>query len=137
MTSSIVRAAGGVPWRVGNDGEIEVVLCFRPRYGDWTIPKGKVEEGESLEDTAIREIEEETLITGDLGDPLGILTYALDDQTTKEVHYWLVGIVEAQEFSSNEEVSELFWGTLDEAIDRATYEGDRDILRRAQVLFGK
>ncbi|MGC8480752.1 MAG: NUDIX hydrolase [Acidimicrobiales bacterium] len=137
MTSSIVRAAGGVPWRVGNGGEIEVVLCFRPRYGDWTIPKGKVEEGESLEAAALREIEEETLITGQLGDPLGSLTYVLDDRSTKEVHYWLVGIVDAMEFSSNEEVSELFWGTFDEAIARATYEGDRDILRRAQVLLGK
>jgi 8-oxo-dGTP diphosphatase len=132
MTDRIVLAAGGVLWRRREGGEIEVVLCYRPRYKDWTVPKGKAEEGESLEETAVRELEEETLITSRLGEPLGHLTYPLADMTTKEVHYWLAEVIEAPRFLPNEEVSELYWGTFDEAIDRATYEGDREILRRAR-----
>ncbi len=67
-------AAGGVVWRAGGDG-VEVLLVHRPKYGDWTFPKGKVENGESILECAIREVWEEAGVTASMGCYLGRISY--------------------------------------------------------------
>ena len=79
-----MRAAGGVVWRPVGDG-IEVLLVHRPRYDDWSLPKGKLEPGESWEDGARREVEEETGVTGVLGPHLATSTYTDTKGRPKEV----------------------------------------------------
>lgn len=100
----IIRSAGAVIWRIRpskqeaypdqqifpeNPGDIEVLLVHRPRFNDWSWPKGKHESGESLPATAIREVEEETGLTVRLGAPLATQRYRLGTGITKEVHYWV------------------------------------------------
>lgn len=83
----VVHAAGGIPWRV-RGGRLEVALVHRPRYRDWSWPKGKLEPGESLPGAACREVAEETGIPVVLGAPLPTLRYRTPDGDRKEVHYW-------------------------------------------------
>lgn len=82
-------AAGVLPWRIGKDGELEVLLIHRPRYDDWSWPKGKLDRGESLAQCALREGAEETGLTLVLGRPLATVKYTINGgNRNKEVHYW-------------------------------------------------
>ncbi len=85
-----VRAAGGVVLRDGAAGETEVLLVHRPRYDDWSFPKGKCDPGESYEDCARREVEEETGITAALGEPLPDVHYRDQKDRPKLVRYWVM-----------------------------------------------
>lgn len=128
----IVWAAGGVLWR--SDGsEIQVGLVHRPRYDDWTLPKGKAESGESIFTTAVREIAEETGFSTVLGRHLSRVSYALNDHTTKRVHYWSARAT-GGEFVPNHEVDEFDWFTVDKARRRLTYQLDRKILAQFSAL---
>lgn len=82
-------AAGVLPWRIGKNGDLEVLLIHRPRYDDWSWPKGKVDRGESLAQCALREGAEETGLTLVLGRPLATVKYTINGgKRKKEVHYW-------------------------------------------------
>jgi 8-oxo-(d)GTP phosphatase len=129
MTPAIV-AAGGVVWRRDIEGEIEVLLVHRPRYDDWSLPKGKVEEGEALISCAYREILEETGLSIKLGPYVGSVEYYVPDGL-KNVAYWSASLVEDHSsFHANEEVDQIIWLDLQSAAFRATRDSDREILVR-------
>jgi 8-oxo-dGTP pyrophosphatase MutT (NUDIX family) len=126
--SDVVRAAGGLVHRPGPDGNDEVALVHRPKYGDWTFPKGKVQPGESDEDAALREVEEETGLQCRLERELPGTRYRDQAGRDKVVRYWAMQPV-GGEFEPNREVDELRWVPLEEATKLLTYEHDRDLLR--------
>ena len=126
-----VRAAGGVLTRErpGADGRTrtEVLLVHRPRYDDWTFPKGKADPGETDEQTARREVREETGLEADLGVELASVAYLDQRGRPKTVRYWHM-TVRAGAFVANDEVDEIAWLPLDEAGVRLTYDHDREVL---------
>jgi 8-oxo-dGTP diphosphatase len=123
--SSLVRAAGGLVVRRGAQGA-EVLLVHRPRYDDWTYPKGKVDPGESDEDAACREVEEETGFRCALEVELPSTRYVDGRGRPKLVRYWRMRIV-GGEFVANNEVDRIEWMTPQAARARLTYERDREL----------
>ena len=130
-TPDPILAAGAVLWRPGPEGdEPMVALVHRPRYDDWSLPKGKVEADEVPAVAALREVWEETGFRCVLGHGLGTTTYPLPrSKKIKQVDYWAARVVDG-EFAVNDEVDELRWLTPAEARDLATYEADRDVVGR-------
>ena len=123
--NDLVRAAGGVVC----DDDGRVALVYRPKYDDWTFPKGKLEKGETEEQAAVREVYEETGLHVELGRELGFVSYMDPKGRPKTVHYWLMGVT-GGEFTPNREVTELRWLGLDEAPQLLSYDRDREILGR-------
>jgi 8-oxo-dGTP diphosphatase len=115
-----VEAAGGV---VVRDGRVAVV--HRPKYDDWSLPKGKLDPGESSEEAALREVEEETGLRCELGPELPSIRYQDSKGRPKVVRYWRMAPVEG-EFSPTEEVDELRWLEPPEAAALLTYQRDRE-----------
>jgi 8-oxo-dGTP pyrophosphatase MutT (NUDIX family) len=125
-----VLAAGAVVWRASDDGaEPEIAVVHRPRYDDWSLPKGKVDVGESEPITAVREVLEETGYTCRLGRRLTSVSYRVETQGTKRVQYWAARIVDG-DFTPNDEVDELKWLPVSAAIKQLQYSDDRKVLRR-------
>jgi 8-oxo-dGTP diphosphatase len=118
-----VEAAGCV---VRHHGRIAVI--HRPRYDDWSLPKGKLDPGESFAEAAVREVEEEIGIRGELGAELDASTYTDSKGRSKIVRYWLMDVDEVPSFVVNDEVDEVRWVTPDEARALLTYERDRAIV---------
>ena len=118
-------------------GEPEVLLVHRPRYDDWSLPKGKADPGERDEETALREVEEETGLRCELGPPAGQTRYRDSKGRDKVVHYWLMQPTAnadgAGSFVPNDEVDELRWYTIPEATRCLTYAHDRKLLQEAEV----
>lgn len=125
-----IWAAGGVLWRPLADDpqQVEIGIVHRPRYDDWTLPKGKTEPGEPLALTAVRELAEETGFEVRLGRFLREVNYVLANDTRKHVRYWTARAV-GGEFTANHEVDEMLWCSVEEATDRLSYRLDRKILR--------
>jgi 8-oxo-dGTP diphosphatase len=131
MTRWRVEAAGGVVLRPGEDG-IELCVVHRPRYGDWSLPKGKLDAGETFEEAALREVEEETGLRCELGRELQSSQYVDSKGRPKIVRYWLMEAVDG-EFQPNDEVDELRWMTPHEAVDALTYERDRELVANMRL----
>ncbi|MEL4317387.1 NUDIX domain-containing protein [Leifsonia sp. YIM 134122] len=131
MTATAIYAAGAVCWRVV-DGRMMVLVIHRTVHGDVTIPKGKVDPGETLPQTAVREIKEETGLTVALGVPLGISNYPLSGNRTKIVHYWAAEVsddaVRHSTFVPNGEVAALEWVSIKKARSYLTFKSDVEIL---------
>ena len=125
-----MKAAGGVVWRRGAKG-VEVVLVHRPRYDDWSLPKGKLDRGEGWDTAALREVEEETGIRCELGAELSPIDYTDHHGRHKVVRYWLMEAVGEHGFDPNDEVDELRWLAGRKAIGRVSYPRDRDVLTEA------
>ena len=102
----VVQAAGGVVTRTAHDGTLEVLVVHRPRYDDWSLPKGKLEPGESFEDAARREIEEETGVRVELGAALPTTDYVDRHGRPKVVRYWQMTPVGQTEWRPGDEVDE-------------------------------
>ena len=124
----MVAAAGGVVWRLGVAGDVEVLLVHRPKYHDWSLPKGKRDPGETDEQCALREVAEETGLACALGPELAVVSSYIDRKgRPKEVRWWVMSIVEGV-FSPTEEVDEIRWLSLDRARRLLTYDRDREVL---------
>jgi 8-oxo-dGTP diphosphatase len=123
--SAEVRAGGGVVL----DSEGRVALVHRPRYDDWTLPKGKLDRGESFEDAALREVEEETGVRCRLVRELPSSEYLDPKGRSKLVRYWLMEVEHDPGFVPNKEVDELRWLPVEEAPVLLTYPRDAEILR--------
>ncbi len=124
-----VRAAGGV--MVSDDGEgPRVAVIHRPKYEDWSLPKGKLEEGESWEQAALREVAEETGYRCELGEELSEISYLDRKGRPKLVRYWEMTPV-GGEFAPNDEVDELRWVDREGAAGLLHYEHDRELVREA------
>ena len=119
----IVRAAGGLVRR-----DATVLLVHRPRYDDWTFPKGKAENGESDEDCALREVHEETGLRCALEEELGTTAYDDAKGRPKRVRWWLMRPLADDGFTPGAEVDELRWLPAEEAFELLTYERDLALL---------
>jgi len=124
-----IIAAGAVVTRKGK----EILLVHRPKYDDWSFPKGKLDPDEHIVTTAVREVAEETGLDIRLGPPLSTQRYPVRNGrlATKVVHYWVGRVVGDDDVSSyrpNDEIDEVAWLPIDEARERLTYQHDRDTL---------
>ncbi len=125
-----VRAGGGVVWKRGDDGHPVVILVHRPKYDDWSLPKGKLQPGEEEADAAVREVEEETGLRCRLGPELPSSSYQDRFGRDKTVRYWaMTPIDDTSTFVPNAEVDEVRWLPPDTAAELLSYERDREILR--------
>lgn len=121
-----IWAAGGVV----EDESGRLLVVHRPRYDDWTFPKGKLDKGETLEQCALREVEEESGCICDLGDPLVAIRYVDHKGRAKEVRYWRMTVVE-QDFRPNDEVDEIRWVKPKKAAGLLSYTRDLEVLQAA------
>ena len=122
-----VEAAGGVIVRETDRGA-EVCVVHRPHREDWSLPKGKLDEGEGFEEAALREVLEETGITCRLGDEMDSTHYEDQRGRPKVVRYWRMEVVDDPGFERNDEVDELRWATREEALALLSYEHDRTLV---------
>lgn len=123
-----VFAAGAVLWRPGCGNTVEIAVIHRPRYDDWSLPKGKIDSGETEPVTAVREVREETGHQAHLGRRITAISYPIE-QGTKKVRYWAARSVGGR-FAPNSEVDELIWLPVTEAMKKVGYAHDRKVLRR-------
>jgi 8-oxo-dGTP diphosphatase len=119
-----VRAAGGLVVRDG-----KVLLVHRPKYDDWTFPKGKCDPGESDEDCALREVEEETGLRCELLEELGSTSYRDARDRPKVVRYWRMRALDG-EFTPHDEVDEIRWEAPEEAASLLSWDRDPPLLER-------
>ena len=122
-----VRAAGGVVVRE-RDGELEVAAIHRPRYDDWSLPKGKLHPGEAWEEAALREVREETGLHCELGDEMESTTYLDRKGRRKLVRYWRMRPLDGR-FVPSSEVDGLRWLRPADADEVLTFEHDRRLVR--------
>lgn len=126
IIDGIVRAAGGVVWREEDHG-IEVLLVHRPKYDDWTLPKGKLDAGETDEEAALREVWEETGLECVLGAEVTSVSYIDRKNRPKIVRYWTMSPVGGM-FNPTDEVDEVRWLTVADAPGLLSYDRDREVL---------
>jgi len=133
-----IRAAGGILWRSiskdrGGEPLVEVAVIHRPRYDDWSLPKGKLAPGESEIEGAVREVWEETGFRVRMGRPVGEIRYmkrnSFGEERPKVVRYWAMH-ADGGQFFPNNEVDELRWLPLNEASEILTHPRDREILEK-------
>ena len=125
--AGVVQAAGGVVSRRGDGGPLEVLLVHRPRYDDWSFPKGKLEPGETHEEAAVREVEEETGFRCALGSELPSTSYHDSKGRPKTVRYWAMQPLEG-EFRPHGEVDEVRWLSREKARKLLSHRHDRQVL---------
>ena len=125
-----ITAAGGVVLRRDEEGRTRVAVIHRPKYGDWSLPKGKLEKGEGWLEAALREVEEEIGYRCEVGSSCLHVSYLDRKSRRKLVRYWLMEPIEG-EFTSHDEVDELRWLTHAEADEQLTYPHDKELVRKA------
>ncbi|MGP3968427.1 NUDIX hydrolase [Streptomyces sp. 6N223] len=130
----LVEAAGCVLWRRGADGGVEVGLIHRPKYDDWSHPKGKLDDGETPREAALREVLEETGMTCVLGAPLSTTRYVAKGRP-KAVHYWVAEATGGC-FQPNGEVDRLLWLPPPDARAILTHPADGPLLDEALRAIG-
>jgi 8-oxo-dGTP diphosphatase len=130
---SPVRAGGGLVWRPA-DGGPELLVVHRPGKDDWSFPKGKLERGETVEEAAQREVEEETGLRCRLGAPLGTTSYHDASGRPKTVWYWAMTAVDGA-IAPNAEVDRMVWAPIDAVPALLSYDTDRSVLERFKDLY--
>ena len=128
--TDVVRAAGGVVTRTDERGALEILLVHRPRYDDWTLPKGKAEPGESDEECALREVEEETSLVCTLGEEAAVSSYEDARGRPKRVRYFWMTPGDGSEASPQNEVDALRWLAYEDALEALSYAREREVVRR-------
>lgn len=128
-----VPAAGGLVTRPTAKDGVEIALVHRPKYDDWTFPKGKVEKGETDEEAAAREVREETGFDCALGEELATVRYVDRRGRPKRVRYWIMTVVGGDTAIPNAEVDDLRWLAPDDACTLLTYAHDQALARRLGV----
>jgi len=131
----VIRAAGALLWRESSAGEIEVALVHRPRYDDWSLPKGKIDENETALACAYREVFEETGIKARFTRQLGAVEYE-DNGAQKRVKYWVAQALGASDFVANDEVDQLRWLKPSDSIELATHQSDKEMIERFLEIEG-
>ena len=126
----VERAAGGLVWRTGRGG-VELLQVHRPKYGDWTFPKGKIEESESLVECARREVLEEAGVHPRIGRYLGELSYYTRYGRPKEVHYWAMRAGRVA-FQPSGEVDRIRWVPERSLNNWISYETERELVARLE-----
>jgi 8-oxo-dGTP diphosphatase len=127
QTSELILAAGGLVVRQSGPASIEIAIVHRPIREDWSYPKGKVEQKETLTECALREVLEETGLRCRIVSFVGTTEYRDRKDRRKIAAYWMM-TPEGGTFRSCEEVDEMRWVGLEEAAELLTYERDRDLL---------
>ncbi|MGH8957142.1 MAG: NUDIX hydrolase [Acidimicrobiia bacterium] len=130
--SEVVIAAGGVVLRPGTDGP-EVLVIHRQRYDDWTLPKGKSDREETPEQTALREVKEETGVDARLTSSICLSRYPVEGGE-KVVHWFAMRASQPSDFQPNDEVDEFQWLGIAEALDKLTYGKEREVLSTVDPL---
>lgn len=126
---NVIEAAGGLLWRESG-GKRWLAVIHRPKYDDWTLPKGKLEPGEPWQAAAIREVGEETGCEVRTMEFAGSVSYTVRG-VPKVVLFWHMVPVGESRFRPSDEVDELVWLTVEEAIDRLTHSGERGLVQDA------
>jgi len=124
----VIKAAGGILQRYTPQGD-EVMIVYRKRHQDWTLPKGKVKDGESFQEAAMREVEEETGCSCRVGNYLGTISYA-DNGVPKVVLFWKMSLIAEKAVADSEEIGEALWMQVPAAIQRLTYAQEKALLTR-------
>ncbi len=130
---SIIRAAGGLVWREDQEGRRRLAVIHRPHRKDWSLPKGKLEDGERWEDAAVREVREETGCEARIVSFAGVIHY-VPKETPKVVLYWNMDLVAEGPLRFPEEVDRVEWLTANEAVRRLDHETERELLVEALEL---
>jgi len=132
----LVRAGGGVLRRHSKNGRAQYALVHRPRYDDWSLPKGKGDPGETDEEAALREVEEETGVRATLGPELASTRYRDRKDRLKQVRYWLMEPADGKvpKFTPNNEIDEVRWCSAADAGKLLSHDHDRKLIRDAEAL---
>ena len=131
--SETVLAAGGVVWRRNENKKIEVVIVHRPKYDDWSFPKGKADLKEALIACAFREILEETNITTQFGPFIGQVEYQTSEGL-KQVSFWAAKAIDVKAFNANSEVDQVKWVEISEVKQILSMDSDKEILKKFTKL---
>jgi 8-oxo-dGTP diphosphatase len=129
QSDDVIQAAGGLLWRKGKRGP-QIAVVHRPRYDDWSLPKGLLKEGESWQQAALREVGEETGCQALLGDFLGCNCYMVEGQP-KVVLFWQMALREEEVYDRHEEVDRLVWLSPKKALKRLSYKNEKALLKEA------
>jgi 8-oxo-dGTP diphosphatase len=124
----VIKAAGGILQRSTPRGD-EVMVVYRKRHHDWTLPRGKVKDGESFQQAAMREVEDETGCSCRIGNYLGTISYS-DNGVPKVVLFWKMTLVEEKGIRNNEQIGEALWLQVPAAIERLTHAQEKALLSR-------
>jgi 8-oxo-dGTP diphosphatase len=128
----VIKAAGGILQRTSSRGD-EVMVVYRNRHQDWTLPRGKVKDGESFQEAAMREVLEETGCSCRIGNYLGTISYS-DNGVPKVVLFWKMMVVDDKGVRDNEEIGEAVWLPVPAAIERLTHAQEKALLSRIGSL---
>ena len=130
QAGSVILAAGGVLERPGPHGP-EIALVYRERYdGEWSLPKGKLDRGESFEQAAVREVLEETACRASIRGFIGAIDYRVRNGRPKVVLYYDLDLEREGEFKPGREIQDLAWLLPRRALERLRHPGEREILKR-------
>lgn len=129
----VIKAAGGLVFRETSKGKLKVLLVHRPRYDDWALPKGKADKGETPEETAVREVLEETGYHCRIVAPIGATRYRIDNGV-KEVRWFAMRpLPDSPGFEKNKEVDEIRWLSRKKAKELCDYENDRRLIAESEL----
>ncbi|MEN8173245.1 MAG: NUDIX hydrolase [Chloroflexota bacterium] len=129
ISSDVIQAAGGLLWRNSEQGR-EIAIIHRPHRNDWSLPKGKMNPGENWQETALREVWEETGYQVKLDSFAGSVAYTFNG-IAKVVLFWHMSLADEGDFKPNIEVDQLIWLSTSEALKKLDYPGEKALVQKA------